>query len=83
MLFLVLDDTGFGFGQLGFLVSSGVTGAPIRTPTLDGLAAGGVRYSNFQTTAKRASRAHDAGTSDGGSTPASSVESFHGLRCYA
>ena len=43
VLFIVLDDT--GFGQLGCY------GAPIRTPNLDALAAGGLRYSNFHTTA--------------------------------
>jgi arylsulfatase len=43
VLFIVLDDT--GFGQLGCY------GSPIRTPTLDRLAAGGLRYSNMHTTA--------------------------------
>ena len=43
VLFIVLDDT--GFGQLGCY------GSPIRTPNLDSLAAGGARYSNMHTTA--------------------------------
>ena len=43
VLFIVLDDT--GYGQLGCY------GAPIRTPNLDALAAGGLRYTNFHTTA--------------------------------
>ena len=43
VLFIVLDDT--GFGQLGCY------GSPIRTPNLDRLAAGGLRYSNMHTTA--------------------------------
>jgi arylsulfatase A-like enzyme len=43
VLFIVLDDT--GFGQLGCY------GSPIKTPNLDRLAAGGLRYSNMHTTA--------------------------------
>jgi len=43
VLCIVLDDT--GFGQLGCY------GSPIETPNLDGLAAGGLRYSNMHTTA--------------------------------
>jgi arylsulfatase A-like enzyme len=43
VLFIVLDDT--GFGQLGCY------GSPIRTPHLDALAADGLRYSNMHTTA--------------------------------
>jgi arylsulfatase len=43
VLFVVLDDT--GFGQLGCY------GSPIATPNLDRLAANGVRYSNMHTTA--------------------------------
>src|SRR5512143_175947 len=43
VLFIVLDDT--GFGQLGCY------GSPIQTPVLDSLAANGVRYNNFHTTA--------------------------------
>ena len=43
MLFIVLDDT--GFGQLGCF------GSPIETPNLDGLAANGLRYNNMHTTA--------------------------------
>lgn len=43
VLFIVLDDT--GFGQLGCF------GAPIQTPNLDALAANGLRYANFHTTA--------------------------------
>jgi len=43
VLIILLDD--LGFGQLGCY------GAPIRTPNLDALAAGGVRYTNFHTTA--------------------------------
>jgi arylsulfatase len=43
VLFVVLDDT--GFGQLGCY------GAPIRTPNIDRLAEGGLRYSNMHTTA--------------------------------
>ncbi len=43
VLFIVLDDT--GFGQLGCY------GSPISTPNLDGIAADGLRYSNMHTTA--------------------------------
>jgi arylsulfatase A-like enzyme len=43
VLFIVLDDT--GFGQLGCY------GSPIHTPNLDSLAAGGLAYSNMHTTA--------------------------------
>jgi arylsulfatase len=43
VLFIVIDDT--GFGQLGCY------GSPIRTPNIDTLAAGGLRYSNMHTTA--------------------------------
>ncbi len=43
ILFIVLDDT--GYGQLGCY------GAPIRTPNIDALAAAGLRYNNFHTTA--------------------------------
>ena len=43
VLFIVLDDT--GFGQLGCY------GSPIATPNLDRLAAGGLRYNNMHTTA--------------------------------
>jgi arylsulfatase A-like enzyme len=43
VLFIVLDDTGFG--------NLGCYGSPIRTPHLDALAADGLRYSNMHTTA--------------------------------
>jgi arylsulfatase len=43
VLIIVLDDT--GFGQLGCY------GSPIRTPNLDRLAEGGLRYTNMHTTA--------------------------------
>jgi arylsulfatase A-like enzyme len=43
VLFIVLDDT--GFGQLGCY------GSPIATPNLDALAADGLRYNNMHTTA--------------------------------
>jgi arylsulfatase A-like enzyme len=43
VLFIVLDD--LGFGQLGCY------GSPIRTPNIDALAAGGVRFTNMHTTA--------------------------------
>ncbi len=43
VLFIVLDDT--GFGQLGCY------GSPINTPNLDSLAEGGLAYSNMHTTA--------------------------------
>ncbi|MFF3941656.1 arylsulfatase [Streptomyces phaeofaciens] len=43
MLFIVLDDT--GFGQLGCY------GSPIETPNLDALAGGGLLYNNMHTTA--------------------------------
>ncbi len=43
VLFIVIDDT--GFGQLGCY------GGPISTPDLDALAADGLRYSNMHTTA--------------------------------
>ena len=43
VLFIVLDDT--GYGQLGCY------GSPIETPNLDALAEGGLRYNNMHTTA--------------------------------
>lgn len=43
MVFVVLDDT--GFGQLGCY------GSPIATPTFDSLAAGGLRFTSMSTTA--------------------------------
>ena len=43
VLFIVLDDT--GYGQLGCY------GSPIRTPNLDRLAANGLRFNNMHTTA--------------------------------
>ena len=43
VLFIVLDDT--GFGQLGCY------GSPIRTPNLNALAANGLRFNNMHTTA--------------------------------
>jgi arylsulfatase A-like enzyme len=43
VLFIVLDDT--GFGQLGCY------GSPIKTPNLDTLAENGLRYNNMHTTA--------------------------------
>ena len=43
VLFIVLDDT--GFGQLGCY------GSPIATPNLDKLASNGLRFSNMHTTA--------------------------------
>ena len=43
MLFIILDDT--GFGQLGCY------GSPINTPNLNALAADGLRYTNMHTTA--------------------------------
>jgi arylsulfatase A-like enzyme len=43
VLFIVLDDT--GFGQLGCY------GSPINTPNMDALAADGLRYTNMHTTA--------------------------------
>ena len=43
VLFIVLDDTGFGH--------LGCYGSPISTPVLDSLAENGVRYSNMHTTA--------------------------------
>ena len=43
VLLVVLDDVGFGH--------LGCYGGPIRTPNLDKLAAGGLRYRNFHTTA--------------------------------
>ena len=43
VMFIVLDDT--GFGQLGCF------GSPIATPNLDALAANGLRYNNMHTTA--------------------------------
>jgi arylsulfatase len=43
VLFIVLDDT--GFGQLGCY------GSPIATPNFDALAAGGLLYTNMHTTA--------------------------------
>ena len=43
VLFIVLDDTGFGH--------LGCYGSPIKTPNLDALAADGLRYANMHTTA--------------------------------
>src|ERR1044071_10306042 len=43
VLFIVLDDTGFGH--------LGCYGSPIATPNLDALAAGGLLYNNMHTTA--------------------------------
>jgi len=43
VLFVVLDDTGFG--------NLGCYGSPIATPNFDALAAGGLRFSNMHTTA--------------------------------
>jgi arylsulfatase A-like enzyme len=43
VLFIVLDDTGFGH--------LGCYGSPIETPNIDALAAEGLRYSNMHTTA--------------------------------
>lgn len=43
VLFIVLDDTGFG--------QFGCYGSPIQTPNLDSLAAGGIAYTNMHTTA--------------------------------
>jgi arylsulfatase A-like enzyme len=43
VLWIVLDDT--GFGQLGCY------GSPIATPNFDALAGGGLRYNNMHTTA--------------------------------
>jgi arylsulfatase A-like enzyme len=50
VLFIVLDDT--GFGQLGCY------GSPIETPNLDNLAADGLAYSNMHTTALCSPVAH-------------------------
>ncbi len=43
VVIVLIDDVGFG-GPSAF-------GGPIRTPTLDGLAQGGLRFNNFHTTA--------------------------------
>jgi arylsulfatase len=43
VVIVLIDDIGFG-GPSAF-------GGPIHTPTLDRLAAGGLRYNNFHTTA--------------------------------
>ncbi|GAA1055070.1 arylsulfatase [Agromyces luteolus] len=43
VLFIVIDD--MGYGQLGCY------GSPIRTPNIDRIAAGGVRFANMHTTA--------------------------------
>jgi arylsulfatase len=43
ILLILTDDTGFG--------ASSTFGGPIPTPTLDGVAARGLRYNNFHTTA--------------------------------
>ncbi|RKG69969.1 arylsulfatase, partial [Corallococcus exercitus] len=43
VLFIILDDTGFGH--------LGCYGSPIRTPNLDRLAKGGLLYNNMHTTA--------------------------------
>jgi len=43
VVIVLIDDVGFG--------ATSTFGGPIRTPTLDQLAAGGLRYNNFHTTA--------------------------------
>ena len=43
MLIIILDDVGFGH--------AGTFGGAVATPTLDRLAAGGLRYNQFHTTA--------------------------------
>jgi arylsulfatase A-like enzyme len=43
VVWILLDDVGFG--------AAGTFGGPIQTPTFDALAAGGLRYTNFHTTA--------------------------------
>jgi len=43
VVYIVLDDV--GFGQIGSF------GGPVETPNIDRLAEGGLRYSNFHTTA--------------------------------
>jgi arylsulfatase len=43
VVIVLVDDLGFG--------ATSAFGGPIRTPTLDALAAGGLRYTNFHTTA--------------------------------
>src|ERR1044071_5691797 len=43
VLVVLIDDCGFG--------ASSAFGGPVRTPTFDRLAAGGVRYTRFHTTA--------------------------------
>ncbi len=43
VIVILVDDLGFG--------ATSTFGGPIPTPTLDGLAAGGLRYNNFHTTA--------------------------------
>jgi arylsulfatase A-like enzyme len=43
VMIVLIDDLGFG--------ATGPFGGPIPTPTLDALAAGGLRYNNFHTTA--------------------------------
>ena len=43
VVIVLIDDLGFG--------ATNTFGGPIRTPTLDALAAGGLRYNNFHTTA--------------------------------
>src|SRR4051794_36313720 len=43
VLVIMLDDAGFG--------SSSTFGGPVNTPTFDRLAAGGLRYTRFHTTA--------------------------------
>jgi arylsulfatase len=43
VIYIVLDDV--GFGQMGCF------GGPVQTPNIDRLAEGGLRYSNFHTTA--------------------------------
>lgn len=43
IVWILLDDVGYG--------AAGTFGGPINTPTFDALAAGGLRYTNFHTTA--------------------------------
>ena len=63
VLVVLLDDTGFG--------AASTFGGPVNTPTFDGLAQGGLRYTRFHTTAPcspHQGRAYDGGGPGKGGT---------------
>ena len=70
VVIVLLDDIGFG--------QSSAFGGPIKMPTLDKLAAGGLRYNNFHTTALCSPDAH--GAADGPQPPRQQRRRDHGAR---